>query len=54
MPEADANALLIAAAPDLLAALDELTNCVFASGLTADNTDLWMRSCAAIAKATGQ
>src|SRR5689334_7869665 len=37
--ETDANARLIAAAPDLLEALETLTKAVFDSGLTADTTN---------------
>lgn len=49
-----ANARLIAAAPDLLDALEALAKLTFESGLTADNTDDWRQARVAIAKARGE
>ena len=50
-PEGEANARLIAAAPDLLAALVELTDI---EGPLPGNVEWYHRARAAIAKATGQ
>lgn len=47
----EANARLIAAAPDLLAALQECLNLMLSNGL--DECDAYVNGCAAHTKATG-
>lgn len=53
-PEAEANARLIAAAPDMLAALVDMTECAEADGWDVNGNAEWLNKArAAIAKAKG-